>query len=357
MDAVRTGRLLVIALLIACIAGPVTVASLPIGHEEAIDDGDMPVSNDLGRMLGQVSESEIFETVSDLQGYGTRVYPSEGNWVAATYLHDRFDAIPGLNVEYQDDTYRNVIATLPGTGDRSNEVVVVGAHYDSASTDPTRSPGATDNGGGVGIVLELARVMSQYRFDRTIVFACWNKEEGGLKGSESYVADASARSAAIALYFNYDSACYDPDDEYVLDYVYNDAAQSIAKRLGTFNTDYGIGCELTEFDHNCVSDHVSFWDAGYPAVSTHSQDHAPEAHSPDDTIGLVSTAFAKKNAQLGMALIAETAGGNFGGADAPVVVVPGGVEGPCGPGEDPDLVLGNAFRTFSNLLLSIARSD
>ena len=146
-------------------------------------------------MIAQVSESEISRTIADLQKFPTRAYPSQGNSEAATYLYNRLAAIPGLEVAVPErELTGNVVATLPGTDSTSDRVVVVGAHYDSHSSDSATAPGATDNGAGVAIVLELARVMSTHQFGDTIQFAFWNAEESGLAGSTAYVASASGRS-------------------------------------------------------------------------------------------------------------------------------------------------------------------
>ncbi len=261
----------------------------------------------LGDMIAQVSESEISRTIADLQKFPTRAYPSQGNSEAATYLYNRLAAIPGLEVAYQSESYRNVVATLPGTDSTSDRVVVVGAHYDSHSSDSATAPGATDNGAGVAIVLELARVMSTHQFGDTIQFAFWNAEESGLAGSTAYVASASGRSLDIPLYLNIDSSSYDPDGRYVLDVMYNGASQPFAEVMTRDNSLYGIGFDLTSNVHDCGSDYVPFRQAGYPAIMTHSQKHAPEAHTQDDTIDLVSMSYAKKNAQLGMLVLADTA--------------------------------------------------
>lgn len=262
----------------------------------------------LEEMIAQISVENIDRTALDLQNFRTRVYPSSGNRQAAAYLHDRLASIPGLEVGYQSDRYRNVIATLPGKESASGEVIVVGAHYDSSSSDPEDAPGATDNAGGVAIVLELARVMGGYQFDRTIQFAFWNAEETDREGSAEYVSHASETSQGIPIYVNYDSSSYDPDDRYILDVMFNEASKPFAELLSQYNTEYAINLDLTFNEHDCGSDHESFWEGGYPAITTHSRSHAPETHSPDDTVDLISSRYAKKNAQLGMLVLATTAG-------------------------------------------------
>ena len=60
---------------------------------------------------------------------------------------------------------------MVGKDNASQEVFIVGAHYDSDSSDPEHAPGSTDNGCGVAAVLELARVMSTHTYNHTLVFA------------------------------------------------------------------------------------------------------------------------------------------------------------------------------------------
>jgi putative aminopeptidase FrvX len=160
----------------------------------------------IAEMISKIDESEIYNTVYSLQNFTTRIYGYSGNTEAATYLYDRLDNISRLGVEYQG-SYMNIIATLHGNDTTSNATYMVGAHYDSTSSNQSNAPGATDNGGGVGIVLELARVMSQYRFNHTLKFALWNAEENGVLGSNDYVKYAYSNELNISLYVNFDSAC------------------------------------------------------------------------------------------------------------------------------------------------------
>ncbi len=70
----------------------------------------------------------------------------------------------------------NVIATLRGPVD---EIVVVGAHHDTAP----EAPGAYDDGGGVGLLIELARVMAREPTrTRTFVFVSFDGEEAWATG-------------------------------------------------------------------------------------------------------------------------------------------------------------------------------
>jgi hypothetical protein len=69
---------------------------------------------------------------------------------------------------------------------------------------------------------------------------------------------------------------------------------------------FDININLTYNVHTCGSDHQSFRREGYPAVMTHSQSHGP-SHTRNDTIDTISPVYAKKNAQIGMSVLATIA--------------------------------------------------
>jgi hypothetical protein len=100
----------------------------------------------------------------------------------------------------------NVVAVLPG---RSDRVFVVGGHYDSIPSDPTDSttdaPGANDDASGVACAMELARIMSHYEFDATLMFIAFAGEEQGLIGSNYQAAKARKDGLNIEGVFNNDT--------------------------------------------------------------------------------------------------------------------------------------------------------
>jgi hypothetical protein len=257
-------------------------------------------------MITKINRTEIYNTISDLQNFTTRMYRSPGNEKAAAYIFERLQSIPNLNVEYQG-YHSNIIATLLGADATLNDTYIVGAHYDSISSDPNNAPGATDNGGGVAIVLEFARIMSQYEFNHTITFAFWNAEEVD-SGSAEYVQQAYENKSKIPLYLNFDSSCSDPKQHLVLDIMFNDQSAWVSDMMTEYNTLYGINLNLTYNVHTCGSDYLPFWAYGYTAVMTHEEEHAPQMHTPQDTIDIVSTEYAQKNGQLGMSVFATLAG-------------------------------------------------
>ena len=92
-----------------------------------------------------------------------------------------------------DATVANVVAMLHGTNNKQDpRMILVSGHLDSRNKDVMdatgASPGANDDGSGVALVLELARILSQTEFPTTLVFVAFTGEEQGLKGA-TYLAD------------------------------------------------------------------------------------------------------------------------------------------------------------------------
>jgi hypothetical protein len=95
---------------------------------------------------------------------------------------------------------RNILAQTK-SGDTEN-VVVVGAHLDSAP----KSPGINDDGSGVAALLETAAALgSQPRITNAVRFAFWGSEEYALQGSAKYVRGLPGEQLDdIAMYLNLD---------------------------------------------------------------------------------------------------------------------------------------------------------
>ncbi len=114
---------------------------------------------------------------------------------------------------FVDDTQDafNILAEIPGT-DKADEVVMLGAHFDSWHA----GTGATDNAAGSAAMMEAMRILktSGVRLRRTVRLALWTGEEQGLLGSRAYIkqqfGDPSTMTltpghARLSAYFNMDN--------------------------------------------------------------------------------------------------------------------------------------------------------
>ena len=258
-------------------------------------------------MLSKIDKTEIYNTTSMLQNFITRKYGTPGNAEAQKYLYNKISNISQLSVEYQGN-YSNIIATLPGVDTTSDATYIVGAHYDSTSTDPNNAPGAMDDAIGVAIVMELARIMSQYQFSHTLKFALWNWEEDGpWKGSTEYVRYANNTNMNIPLYINLDPFCFDPLGKLILDINTNQQSKWASDMITEYNALYGINFTLHYNIDVGNGDFKAFWAGGYTALNFNSGPRPPGYHTPTDTIDKISFAHAAKLTQLSISLLAGLA--------------------------------------------------
>ena len=104
----------------------------------------------------------------------------------------------------------NVYAVLRGNDPvNAKRIYVVSGHYDSRATDvldtKADAPGANDDGSGVAVVLETARVLSKQKFPGTIIFLAVAGEEQGLNGSKHFAKMAKEQGWDIEGVLNDDT--------------------------------------------------------------------------------------------------------------------------------------------------------
>jgi len=102
---------------------------------------------------------------------------------------------------------RNVVAEIKGTA--GNEIVVMSAHFDD--WDPAQ--GANDNGAGVAVVLEAARIFKLLgiRPRNTIRFVFFTGEEELSNGSRAYVSQHKDELDRTRAVFNLDAGAHPPN--------------------------------------------------------------------------------------------------------------------------------------------------
>ncbi len=107
----------------------------------------------------------------------------------------------GFEVEVQafGPSGKNVIGTKRGAS-KPSELVILSAHYDHV----WGCEGADDNGSGIAVVLEAARVLGRTAPERTLVLAFWDEEEIGLVGSQAYARRARERRLDVKLMLSLD---------------------------------------------------------------------------------------------------------------------------------------------------------
>ena len=129
-------------------------------------------------------------------------------WIAARItdmLEQQPDSVGSVRIvstgerRFGVDTFesQNVIYSVPATVP-SGKRIVIGAHYDNASSlyngySATGGQGVSDNGGGVAVLLELARRFKNVSLDFDLEIVFFGAEELGLVGSRHYVSGLTQR--------------------------------------------------------------------------------------------------------------------------------------------------------------------
>ena len=261
-------------------------------------------------MLQQVTENQIISDVEHLSSYINRradaihiynvkdwlVSEYEKMNVDSIYLHE-FQVIPFWDtIPKPFTTSPNVLAIKRGKI-YPNEFIICGAHYDSYvrtegdfNPDTLVSPGADDNATGVAGILSTARILSNYEFERSIIFASWNAEEFGLCGSSQYAKACRRDSLDVVAYFNLDMTGYlNPGDNIHIAIIYTQCDSLLGefyKQVGhVYTPDIPI---YQDWLISGDTDFSSFNRNGYQAI-TPSEDvrhMSPYIHSINDIIGL-----------------------------------------------------------------------
>ncbi len=235
-----------------------------------------------------------------------------GNELAFKYIIQEFERF-GLQTDSMvySTTGKNALAIQLGTL-YPNKYYIICSHYDGMPNLPIAAA-ADDDGSGVAATLEAARVLSNYQFEYTIIYAIWDEEEQGKVGSLAYANLANTNNDSILGVINMDAIAWDSDND--------DAAMIHVKPIGTsfqisdtiqsINTNYSIGLNLAITNPGATySDHASFWTNGFGAVLVIEDwtfDSNPNYHTDTDLLAYFNLPYFLKLAKLSLASVAALA--------------------------------------------------
>ena len=176
-------------------------------------------------ILAEISTARIEATIRKLASFGTRHTlsdpdnPTRGIGAARRWIKAELESYAkesGGRLVVEEDSFLqpaggrvtkpttlvNLVATLPGDQPASRDRwLVVSGHYDSIprpmSDTEIDAPGANDDASGTAVSMELARVMSKYHFDATLVFLAVPGEEQGLLGAAHWAEKAKREGRKI----------------------------------------------------------------------------------------------------------------------------------------------------------------
>ncbi|MGB3525985.1 MAG: M28 family peptidase [Flavobacteriales bacterium] len=280
------------------------------------DDGHTP---DIQAMVDQVTEARMSNLLTDVAIPRHHLTAVAGLDAIRDTLLNAFTSagfeVSTQSVSHAGGTMPNVIGRQTGL-ENAAHTYIVDAHYDAVSS----TMGADDNASGVVATLEVARILSQYRFRNSLRYIGFSFEEYGMIGSGQYVQSGIPAWETIAGVLNMEMIGFysDAPNSQTLPAGFNilfpDAVAAIEADdfRGNFLTVVGntasapLNASFVSAVDNYVpdllriplsvpgngqlasdlrrSDHSRFWDAGIPALmlTDASEFRNPNYHTPND---------------------------------------------------------------------------
>ena len=247
--------------------------------------------------------SHLIQIVRDRNPY----LASEGHFYAQQYIREQLAQWGTVEIDdfsVRGRIHHNLILDLPplspplAKGGKQDNLgiekqikkrlppIVIGAHYDTVPG----SPGADDNATGVAVLLELARDIASAPLKYPVQLVAFDMEEYGYLGSSHHAAKYKQQQKSIRLMISLEMLGYcnhNPNSQSYpagLKYFYPNSGNFIAL-IGTLRTvpdlinlsgkirKSGQPCEWLPVPNRGLivpdtrrSDHVPFWDNGYPAI-------------------------------------------------------------------------------------------
>lgn len=267
-------RLLAVALFVA-------ISSVTYGQSNELKRGDKSITE------AQIRSLVTALSADSMQG---RYAGSAGAHRAADFLEAQLSQL-GYSVTRQhfSDSLQNLLCHYRGAD--TTVRVIVGAHYDHLGVDSLGNiyNGADDNASGAVAVVEIARAFKAAGITPkySVVFALWDGEEKGLRGSRYYVKNSVKNSNSVAYYMNFDMIGRNTDESrpMMFRYIYTASAPQFVRWLEEAISLFDLKLEpdlRPSPDMSAGSDNVPFAKRGIKVVWFHTDGH-PDYHKPTDT--------------------------------------------------------------------------
>ena len=320
-------------------AVPWDVSQFP-AHEmvlNPVSDVVPQIDPQIAGLVAGVSKQQLTGYVQTMQSFGNRnVFsvtddPQFGIGATRQWLVNEFERVGNgrLQVSIQEfplfynglaTTPYNVVATLPGSSG-SQDIIVVMAHYDNRAPEPTDgetyAPGANDNGSGIALLLESARLLSAYEWNQTIVFLAAAAEEQGTFGSRHFVQTAFLEGTNIIAAINYDAVGGRSGIPQFARLFAANLLESPAGELARYY-EYMAGLYVPAFPVKVIDaldregrwgDHREFVNAGMPGIRVIESVEDPDmVNSRTDTWDRIDYNYLQQIVQMNIAVVANLAG-------------------------------------------------
>ncbi len=271
-------------------------------------------------IVNKISTPNITQSLRRLEAFGQRyvlAYPAPDSlarsrdWIISQFQSYGYSDIVQHNFIYSSRTLQNIIVTKPGLISPDTSVLLIG-HYDSMI-----GPGVNDNGTGVALILEAARVLFQRSFKYTVQFICFSAEEQNLAGSRAYVQSVVVPlNQKIKIVINVDEIGGIVSNPTSIVKVEKDIDsnppgnnEASARYTDTLVTLTSLYSNLqTTITEAYGSDYMSYEDAGYVITGFYEYNQTPYYHTIHDSLVYVDTNYVgeiTKAAVAGVAYFAQ----------------------------------------------------
>jgi len=231
---------------------------------------------------------------------------TKGAELARNYIGKRFKEIglksfPLLNSYHQAFTFagiddpkitgKNMIGYIPGS---SSKIIVISAHYDHLGIINGKIfNGADDNASGVAGMLKIAAHYAKNKPNYTLIFAAFDAEEFGRKGSEYFVNHLPVDIKRIKLNLNLDMISHNDKGELYASGTYKNPQLKnyIATTIPDLKILFGHdNPKLGIDDWTNQSDQSAFNDKNIPFIYFGVEDHK-DYHKSTDTFENINQEF------------------------------------------------------------------
>jgi glutaminyl-peptide cyclotransferase len=249
-----------------------------------------------------VDGSLAYSHVEKLVGFGPRPPGSPAIAKSQAYITDVLKKL-GLQVEHQDFlastpngpvSMKNIVGKTQQSG---KSIVMLASHYDTRVMANASFVGANDGGSSTGLLLELARVLSQRRNAFAVWFVFFDGEEAQREWSET---DSLYGSRYFVEKLRTDGQTQAVKALVLMDMIgdrdlklENDSSSTpkLMELVRRSAVELGYGKYLATSQKGMVDDHVPFIRAGVAAVDLIDYDYGFNNslwHTPNDTLDKIS---------------------------------------------------------------------
>ncbi|MBX2990545.1 MAG: M20/M25/M40 family metallo-hydrolase [Bacteroidetes bacterium] len=276
----------------------------------------------LQQLAGAIDSSRLIASLQRLEAFRTRHSSTDSlvaakNWLVTKFQEYGYSDVLQHNFTWSSRTLQNIVVTKTGTRFPNTYVLLIG-HYDSISETPTSlAPGVNDNGSGIALILEVARLLASKNLDYSVRFICFSAEEQGLVGSRAYVQNVVVpENHNIKIVINVDeiggyrgnanTMVKVERDEDNSPSSNNEASARYTDTLAAITRTYST---LTTTITNAYgSDYMSFEDAGYVITGYYEGIETPHYHRSTDNFANVDPQYLYQITRGAIAGVAHFAG-------------------------------------------------